>query len=240
MSLFREIIAKRCLVCNRRINKLILCQWCIPKKQINKNLNYCSICQLETEYNVAICNICKIYMPPFLSINYLWDYDIEARNIITAFKYHNNEALLNYTSKLAIKYLKNESIIENIDLIIPMPESKKTALKRNYNPCALISRKISKEFNIRNYTGVLLKNKLKKPQAKLAPAKRISNIKNSLEIKKSSLNGKNILLIEDVITTGASIKEACNLLIKNKAKSVRVFSVARSPNWKNYRGMLRT
>ena len=98
---------------------------------------------------------------------------------------------------------------------------------RGYNQSTLIARDISKTINLR-YEELLVKNKKNKVQSKLKKSDRIENVKNVYSvINKEKIINKNIIIFDDIYTTGSTLNECARVLKNNGAKNIIVFTIAK-------------
>ncbi|MEA3436308.1 MAG: ComF family protein [Thermodesulfobacteriota bacterium] len=127
--------------------------------------------------------------------------------------------------------------IKNIDLIIPVPLHTKRLKERGFNQSYLLVRnwkqlaaKLSIEMsNIAVERNVLVRSRWTEPQTGLGRKKRMKNIKNAFKVNDCSrVSGKRILLVDDVLTTGATVNECAKTLISDGAKRVDVLTLARA------------
>jgi len=118
---------------------------------------------------------------------------------------------------------------KDYDFIIPVPIHKKKVRKRGYNQMELIGRKVSSKTGIPLETKSFVKIKNTPPQRGLTGKERIQNIKGSFSvINTSNIEGKRILLIDDVMTTGSTVNECARVLLEEgKADNVDVITLAR-------------
>ncbi len=117
--------------------------------------------------------------------------------------------------------------IPKCDGIVPVPLSKKGLRERGFNQTLLISRVLSKELEIPLYIDMLLKRKDTPPQIGLNAKERIKNLRGAFEVS-GKINDLRLLLLDDVMTTGATARECSKTLIKAGAKEVIVITLARS------------
>ena len=149
------------------------------------------------------------------------------RKIIKNFKYKYIKELKIPLSKFLIASLEN--IEKPIDyIIIPIPLHKKRQRQRGFNQSELLAQEISKHFNIPIY-NVLKRNINTQAQANIKDTeKRKENIKDAFEIQnKELIKNKNIILIDDVATTGATLLEASKILKQNQANKIYGLVVAK-------------
>jgi len=113
-------------------------------------------------------------------------------------------------------------------ILIPLPLHKKRLRWRGFNQAELIAKGLSDFLKIPLFSDVLIKNKKTLPQAKLPKEKRQKNVRGAFFCKKPKIiKDKRILLVDDVFTTGATMKEAARVLKKAGAKSVWGIVVAK-------------
>ena len=102
-------------------------------------------------------------------------------------------------------------------------------LFRLYNHSQILANDLSMVLNKKFIPNILLKTKHTKSQTFLNRNMRKINLKDSISFnKKIDINGKKILIIDDVITTGVTINMCCKILLENGAKSVDVISIAKN------------
>jgi ComF family protein len=119
--------------------------------------------------------------------------------------------------------------MEDYDCIIPVPLHKKRRRKRGYNQVELIGERLSSRTGIPMKTHHLVKTANTPPQVGLSYAERQRNVRGYFDVvDPAELSGKRILLIDDVLTTGATVTESTRVLVrKGKAKYVDVFTLLR-------------
>ena len=120
--------------------------------------------------------------------------------------------------------IQNEEFIKQIVsgewMMVPVPLSKTKLRKRGYNQSKILANELAKKFNI-PVADVLERNRDTKTQAGLSRIEKRLNVKNVFEITNHKfLINKNIFLIDDVVTTGATLSQAAKLLKENAAKKV--------------------
>lgn len=165
------------------------------------------------------------------------------------FNYENRivkDALYNIKNKRDIKLLKlistivgdilleelgEKSIMDNFTdpIIIPIPSTFAQENKRGFNPSELISKSISNLINIQYLDNALIKTRETKPQKNLNRSTRLNNVKDSMSVNKIYLDrikNRNLIIIDDIITTGATLLEAKRALLKGGAKNVMCVAVA--------------
>ena len=106
--------------------------------------------------------------------------------------------------------------------------SKKAIRKRGFNQCEIMARNISYNTDI-PISNCVIKSKHTKEQKTLSKDERKSNIKGVFNIKSSKdIKDKHVILIDDVVTTGATVDECKNILLKYGANKITVLTIAKS------------
>lgn len=201
----------------------------------------CSICGAPSKQ--YLCNKCekKLNQIEIIPSNVHLVSDTKMTKCIHAFMYEGviRDLILQY--KFDYKpyiyrtfitfFKKNEklySIFRNYDIIVPVPISKKRWKNRGYNQSALLAKELAKIYNLKYDDTALIKIKNNPKQSTLNQEERIQNVKNVYKIKNNvNIINKNILLVDDVYTTGATCGECAKILEESGAKFVGVFTIAK-------------
>ena len=145
-----------------------------------------------------------------------------AREAILSIKYHSRIHLL---SPLAT--LLAERITTKTDLIIPVPLHLNKLKERGFNQSALLAIKLSKILNIPFELNALRRVKETSPLYELSRRQRFLELKGAFEVKGKIVRDKKILLVDDVLTTGATVEEISKTLLSVGCSEVFVGSLCR-------------
>jgi ComF family protein len=149
------------------------------------------------------------------------------QRIVHQIKYNNASSLGIYMGSLMGEAMKDFFLHHPIELILPMPLHPKKEYARGYNQASLLCTGIAAVVTNQFRDDVLYRLENTATQTKKSRIERWENVAEVFQIKDSSLvHSKHILLVDDVITTGASAEACANLLLKNKAASVSICSLA--------------
>jgi len=205
--------------------------------------NYCIICSQKGPTLCINClgraQLSEKEVDPY--IYPIYDYrDNIIKKSIWNLKYKNKRDLSKIFAEILyarmLEELADLEMLENFKdpIVVPIPLSKKRLKERGYNQSLLIAEelekinKLSKERNFKLEKNVLIKNKETIHQAHVKNKKeRLENLIGSFSvINKDLIKNKNIILLDDVVTTGATLKEAKKELKKNGARKIIAFTVA--------------
>lgn len=186
----------------------------------------CIIC--ESEF-IGLCPLCKSKIQKIkendeiLSYGY---YNGVLKKLILEFKYNKNFVAGSILSEFLYEIIKNNNI--DVDCIVFIPSSKKALKDRGFNQCEYLAKELKKRLNI-TICKDIIKNKNTREQKFLSKEERLKNIKGAFSLKTDkNIRNKKLLLIDDVMTTGATLYECEKLLMKNGATSIKMLTVAKS------------
>ena len=129
-----------------------------------------------------------------------------------------------------MKTLDIKNMFGNIDAIIAVPLHRKRRKERGFNQAYLIARRLGKKLHIRVEGRVLLRIKKSMPQMDLPAHQRERNVMGAFKVRKAKrIEGKRILLIDDVMTTGATVNECARVLKRSGSKEICVITIAYTP-----------
>jgi ComF family protein len=150
------------------------------------------------------------------------------QELIQQFKYKGKDYLGELLSKLLLEFIRDYHLpLDDIDLIIPVPLHRTRLREREFNQALALGRPIARQFNKTITDAVLVRQKNTRTQTELAPALRLANVRGSFAVRDQALvTNKNILLVDDVLTTGATCSEAALALKNAGAKVVFVLTLA--------------
>ncbi len=217
------LFPKFCLGCG--LPGLYICLKCQKKLKYFAN-NQCLFCRKRSPYGLTdiYCKE-KYHLDGFWSV---FEYNELMRKIIKTFKY--KKAYMVWEEFKNIIDYKKLFLIKNwgtINYIQPIPLSRQKLNRRGFNQTKFIADFFSQIFKIKT-VDFLIRKKDIKPQALLKKNERRRNIKGAFFLHKdtSLLKRKTILLVDDVLTTGATLNEAAKVLKENQANKVFALTLA--------------
>jgi len=224
-----SVFNNQCLICESPLifqDEKYICREC--RKSIDAGIekyNTCNKCSKRIRKGLDICGECDINPPIFERHISYSVYDERLRDLILKSKYKEVKPLLAITIKY---YLKTFERFDNIkfDYILPVPMD--MGRVRKYNHILAVATTMSKELKINLMKNNLTKIKETEAQAGLTMAKRLKNLNGAFKVMDSGiLKNKTVLLIDDVYTTGTTVKKCSEELVKSGA-IVYAITLARS------------
>lgn len=231
--ILNAILPPRCKKCGKVIHDDDgLCEDCF--REINFiSAPYCSKCgipfaEVPRGRRKLICGNCaKDKHPLFRMSRAAVKYDDVSKPMILALKFMDrtdNAAILAKWMKLAGK----DIWAQGVDMIIPIPLHYTRLIKRRYNQAGLLAKELSRLTDIPvDFTSVIRHRKTR-PQVEFSGHERVKNVRGAFSVKHPErLKGKRIVLIDDVMTTGSTLKECALALKAAGVKSIDTLTVAR-------------
>ncbi len=231
MTLLRNLInlifTETCFSCNQRIqaNEKYLCQECELKLDFITDI--CPKC--GAELSDTECRYCREGNYVFTKARSLFQFNKQIQALIHNLKYNEISGVAKYLTEKTVTYLKEFQPFGEIDFICPVPLHKVKKRERGYNQAELISKNLASQLNWEHASDLITRIRYTNTQTSLSKEKRCENVKNAFRInKKYEMKDKNILIIDDVFTTGATINSISNLLKHNQIGKIYVLTIARA------------
>lgn len=184
------------------------------------------------KYKADLCKDCysnldfdtpKIKLEGITDVSICLNYNRFLREIIKRYKFNDETHFYKTFAEIIIEEIFREKLSTKIDFLTYIPMTRTAYLKRGYNQLKLIAEEIENMTGI-EVREVLRKKKHTKDQIGLSFVERKLNLRDAFESEK--LDGEKVLLIDDVLTTGATVEEAAKALKKAGASEVYVVVLA--------------
>ncbi len=230
-SIVNLLFPPSCCACNAIVSyESALCYKCWSKIRFLSDFYCCKICGSNTHYledNTTICISCESRPPIYKQARSIFLYDDMTSGMITRFKFSDSTGM----SPVYARWIMRDclSILKETDVLIPVPLHFFRLLRRKYNQSAILCNEIQKIYNIDINYNSLKRVKNNRPQVGLEYKTRINNVRGVFSIKNNNkIKNKIITLIDDVMTTGATINACTKELLRAGVKSVNVITLSRT------------
>ncbi|HEV3418080.1 MAG TPA: ComF family protein [Pirellulales bacterium] len=225
----------RCAFCREEIlgpaDGILLCSPC--RKSLTAGAHAaCPRCALSIEGQATIpastCTRCREADWKFGAAVRLGRYRDELREAILRMKRPSGEPLASAIGKLLSESRCDELVSWRAEVVLPIPMHWRRRLSRGANSPDLLAAVIARRLGI-PAASALARRRLTHPQNELPPEDRVENIRGAFRIKPSwDFSGARVLLVDDVMTTGATANEAAGVLRRGGASDVAIAVVARA------------
>ena len=227
------IFPPQCLGCAEILHphsRQFFCPDCNEKiKFITGNL--CPVCGTTFSDSPAkshLCGNCLENKTYFSCARAVVSYETIILHAIHQFKYGSNISIGALLASFMADFSFPDVDFTDYSLIVPVPLHIKRLRQRGFNQSLILAQALAKKWQIPINFSLLKRHKFTLTQTGLNKAERNKNIKGAFEVSsKKNIAGKNVILIDDVYTTGATINECAKILTKAGAKKVTVLTLAR-------------
>ncbi len=216
-NILSVIAPYNCLICGTE-GKL-LCNWCMPDAMIGLPSRCYKCKRITTDF--AVCDRCKKQTP----LRHVWitaDYGGIPKEILRIYKYERAQSTANLLAEIMGEILP---YLPATTLVVPVPTATSRARTRGYDHAALLARQIALKRDLMWLRAVTHLSQSR--QVGSSRQKRLSQLRHTLLVTKPALlKGKDILIVDDVVTTGSTIETMAKILKQAGAKSVNALAFA--------------
>jgi ComF family protein len=192
---------------------------------------FCNACGFPFDFEAdgeSLCGPCVSERPAYESARATLKYNESSRGLILGFK-HGDKT---HAVRAFVPWLKKtgEYMLACADYLVPVPLHRWRLVSRRYNQAALIAQALSKECGLAVILDGLERVRATPSQGHLTAKQRFKNVKKAFTLNpkaREKIKGKTIVLIDDVYTTGATVQECTDVLLKGGAAQVHVLTLAR-------------
>ena len=230
----QEILYPRyCLLCREKISSDDfdpVCAGCMETIPLNSP-PFCQKCGRKISGSYTTRSVCKDCFRNDFYFDRGWaccSYQGALKELIHYFKYKNRLSLERQLSEFMVNFIKGYRLPVNYcDYIIPVPLSKNRLREREFNQAQILARNVARYCGLNLLDNNLCRRRDTVSQAKLNKDARWQNMLDAFALKvPEMIKGKIILLVDDVLTTGATASESAKALKKSGASAVFVLTLA--------------
>ena len=191
----------------------------------------CATCGVPFEFDQgtgAVCLACLEYPPSYRKARGPMAYNDIARKLVLSFKH--GDRLDPAAAYMRLMMRVGQPLLAEADLVVPVPLHWSRLLKRRYNQSAILAQLLAKEAGKAYVPEILIRQRRTPSQASLDRAHCRNNVKGAFVVPAKygpSVKGKAVLLVDDVLTTGATVENCAQTLYKAGATTVDVLTLAR-------------
>jgi ComF family protein len=200
--------------------------WCETCQNTVKILNgiVCEICGLPQE-KPGICGACLVSKPRFHSLRAWTVFDGPIQRLMHQLKYRRNLSLGDAIAAEMLPFVQD--LGWRIDAVVPIPLGKQRKRERGYNQVAMIALPLALGLELQYLPRALARRKETRSQVGLSREERHTNVHDAFQAS-SGVRGKNVLIMDDVSTTGSTLSSGADALYASGANDVYALTVARA------------
>ncbi len=219
------VLPATCLNCQAEIVLPGCCGYC--EQQLPRLGPHCERCAKLLSAR-SVCGRCRFNPPAFRYTVVPFQYAAPVTDWITGFKFHEqllySDFLANCLWQSCRTHYQNHCWPQ---LIIPVPLHQKRLQERGFNQASLLAAYLAKRTGIALARNTISKVRATAPQTSLNKRARVGNTKRAFAIN-GSIYARHVALVDDVLTTGATVNEIAKVLLKSGVEQVDVWCVART------------
>lgn len=228
------IPASDCLLCVQPVKQQpqasrLICANC--HQRLPGITRACPVCAMPSDPD-QVCGDCLNTSPYFHKTVAAFHYQLPVSRFISQLKYAGQLQLTSLLTDYLITQVENCYQHEALpDLIIPVPLHSKKIKQRGFNQSLEIARKIAGKLNIKLNFNLLIRVLNTPPQSSLDATQREKNLRNAFQLTdqaKKIIQGKTVALVDDVMTTGATVNELSRLLYRGGVARIHIWCIARA------------
>lgn len=221
-NIVQIMLPQNCLLCGNHCGADALCDGC------RDDLPYhtaacCPVCAMPSP-NAEICGSCTRHPPHFDATTSVFSYAFPIDALLQGLKYGDRLTIAGLAAKFLARHTGENPLP---DLLVPMPMHPARLRQRGFNQAAEIARAVARENGVPLTLDAVARIRETEPQASLPLARRKRNMRKAFTCT-GNMSGKRVALLDDVMTSGASLDELAKTLKKAGASRVECWVVART------------
>lgn len=220
-NLFDLIAPRTCVICGTRLSAqestiCVVCHLHLPLTHLEKD-----------PYDNVMARLFWGVVPvERAAALFYYEPHSEVARLIYDLKYHGQAEIGIDLGRMAARQFACSDFFEGIDAIVPVPLTRKRKWLRGYNQSEQIAQGIREVTGLPVYTNVVKRKYFDKSQTKNSTWERLENVEDAFQLTKGSrISGKHLLVVDDIVTTGATIKACANELCRAEGVRISILSL---------------
>lgn len=229
------LLPPRCLACEATVDRPgLLCAECFPRYRFI-TAPMCARCGVPFAHPGeagpdGVCPSCQARPPAYRRARAVWRYDAASRGVILPLKHADRTDLAPALARLMAA--AGRDLLDRADLLVPVPLHRWRLIARRYNQAALLARAVGRIARVPVIPDLLRRLRATPSLGELGAAERAAVLAGTIAPAprhRTRLAGKHVVLVDDVLTSGATANECARVLTRAGAASVDVLAAARVP-----------
>ena len=231
-TVFREWetwLPSRCAVCHAWPSNAV-CEECV--RQFGQPRTRCRTCAASLSGSITQCGACLRNPPPLAAVLAAVEYDYPWAQMVRDFKFHADIVWARSFARMMRSTPWVDPALEEADWIVPMPLSQQRLLERGFNQSAVLASALETGAPRKVRHDVLVRIRDTAAQSSLPRRERYANVANAFAVHPdwfAPMRGKKVVLVDDVMTTGASLHAAARALSQAGVAQTMALVFARTP-----------
>ncbi len=213
---------RHCLVCGEACPAESLCPAC--RRALPWNRSACQRCALPLPVSVAACGHCLRRPPPLTVVHAAFRYEIPLDRLLPRLKFHDDLAAGRLLGGLMAEALAGT---ERPDALIPVPLHRRRLRSRGFDQTLELAVPLAHALRLPLMDDILMRMRETAPQSRLDAAARRRNLRRAFAVREGGVLPTHVALVDDVMTTGATLHAAADALLRAGVKRVDAWVCAR-------------
>ncbi|HYK88619.1 MAG TPA: ComF family protein [Acidobacteriota bacterium] len=236
-ALLNLVFPESCFVCDAPVSRhqdCGVCDMCWGKAlRLRIQEPWCASCGLPFQNlgtgETHLCSDCILRPPPFSGARSFGYYAAELSRMVLYLKFRRRQNLVGLLAPLLTSTFFDSWQRSEFDVIVPVPLHPRRRRERGYNQAALLGRALARHVALPICENALLRVRYTVPQVGLTDPERLRNVHGAFRCRKqATVANQRVLLVDDVMTTGATLASAAEALLRGGALRVSAITVARA------------
>lgn len=222
-----DALPSQCAICRRwpaaRFCADCLARWSQPVPR-------CSLCARHLEGGAAVCGACLKQPPRLKHCIAVLDYAYPWQNVIARYKFHGDTGLAHGLGRLIFSHPQVEQVLDGSDLLLPVPASDQRLRERGFDHTLLLARALHPPIPV--WHRAVERRHTLQSQHELGRAQRLRHLQKAFAVApdfSSRIRGRHVALLDDVMTTGATLDALAGCLLQSGAAGVSALVLCRTP-----------
>ncbi len=227
-TLLSNLFPSRCIFCQQTAAQAFdVCQNCYQALPYNDVCCVrCALPLAEDNNHSVLCGRCIQKLPAFDYVHSLFRYEDDVIGLVHQLKFNEKISFARSIGEMLLRYFSGTG--EKPDCLLPVALHQSRMRQRGFNQSIEIARVLAKKLAIPIEHSAVVRQRSTVTQTGLNAKQRQKNIRGAFSVAEP-LDYKHVLIVDDVMTTGATVNELAKLLKKNNVERVGVLSIARAP-----------
>jgi ComF family protein len=222
------LLPERCLACGAIVGEGALCATCW------ESMNFvaaplCERCGQPFEIDPrggALCGACLANPPGYARARAVFRYDAASRPLVLRFKHADRTGAAGHYARWMAR--AGAELLAEAEVVVPVPLHRWRLWRRRYNQSALLALALARLAGVPSAPDALRRARATQSQGPLGRAQRRRNVQGAFRLAHpAAVAGRRVLLIDDVLTSGATVEECARVLRRGGATEVDVLTLAR-------------
>jgi len=223
------LLPPHCLTCDTLVDSPgQFCPACFRETQFI-TAPHCLTCGApfpHAQQGMMVCAGCAADPPPWGEARAALAYDAQSRRLVLAFKHADRTELATALARMMAR--AGAALLARADLLVPMPLHRTRLFTRRYNQSALLANALSRLSGVRHMPDALRRTRATRPLGELSAQARARMLEGAIAARRpAAVEGRHVLLVDDVLTSGATARNCTNALLDAGAAGVDVLVAAR-------------